>query len=159
MLYTYKCNKVHWVIKKKELWRFCELILSHLHLFRIHKTTGKAVRAIHPSNEGIKESFLVSLSFDSHMFGRQFFCLQKTIKTKVQNSIRAGGGGHLPKGIQSHTFFFFFFLFRAAVAAYGSSQARGQIATVATGLHHSYSHARSEPHLRPTPQLTATPDP
>jgi len=26
-------------------------------------------------------------------------------------------------------------------------------------VHHSYSYARSEPHLWPTPQLTATPDP
>ena len=32
---------------------------------------------------------------------------------------------------------FFFFLFRAASAAYGSSQASGQIRAVATGLHHS----------------------
>ena len=31
-------------------------------------------------------------------------------------------------------------------------------ATVA-GLHHSHSDARSEPHLRPTPQLEAMPDP
>ena len=30
-------------------------------------------------------------------------------------------------------FFFFFFLCRAASMAYGSSQARGQIGTVATG--------------------------
>ena len=28
----------------------------------------------------------------------------------------------------------------------------------ARGLHHSHSNARSEPHLPPTPQLTATPD-
>ena len=32
--------------------------------------------------------------------------------------------------------------------------------TTATGLlHRSYSNARSEPRLQPTPQLTATPDP
>ena len=40
--------------------------------------------------------------------------------------------------------------------AYGGSQARGQIGAVATGLRHSHSHAMSEPHLWPTPQLTAT---
>ena len=28
---------------------------------------------------------------------------------------------------------------------------------VATGLHHSHSNTRSEPHLQPTPQLMATP--
>ena len=54
---------------------------------------------------------------------------------------------------------FFFFLFRATIAAYGSSQARGPIGAVAAGLRHSHSNVGSEPHLRPTPQLTATPDP
>ena len=61
-------------------------------------------------------------------------------------------------------FFFFFFFFglfafsRDAPAAYRGSQARGLIRAVATGLHRSYSNARSEPHLRPTPQLLATLD-
>ena len=56
-------------------------------------------------------------------------------------------------------FFFFFCIFRAAPAAYGGSQARGLIGAVAAGLHHSHSNMGSEPHLQPTPQLTATPDP
>jgi len=62
-------------------------------------------------------------------------------------------------------FFFFFFFFclfafsRTALMAYGGSQARGQIGAAATGLHQSHSNAGSEPHLQPTPQLTATPDP
>ena len=34
--------------------------------------------------------------------------------------------------------------------AYGGSQARGSIGAEAVGLHHSHSHARAEPHLRPT---------
>ena len=55
--------------------------------------------------------------------------------------------------------FFFFLVFRAAPAAYGSSQARGWIRGTAAGLHHSHSNTGSKPHLRPTPQLTATPDP
>ena len=46
----------------------------------------------------------------------------------------------------------------AAPAAYGGSQARGRIGAVATGLRQSHSNAGSEPHLQPTPQLTATPD-
>ena len=46
---------------------------------------------------------------------------------------------------QATAIFFFFFLFRAAPEAYGGSQARGPIG--------------SEPHLRPTPQLMAWPDP
>ena len=57
------------------------------------------------------------------------------------------------------TFFFLFFGFSsAALMAYGGSQARGRIGAVATSLHQSHSNAGSEPHLQPTPQLTATPD-
>ena len=57
-------------------------------------------------------------------------------------------------------FFFFFFAFsRAAPVAYGGSQARGLIRAVAAGLYHSHSNSGSEPCLRPTPQLTAMPDP
>ena len=65
------------------------------------------------------------------------------------------------------SFFFFFVVVVvvaiswAAPAAYGGSQARGrgQIGAVATGLRQSHSNTGSEPHLQPTPQLTATPDP
>ena len=54
---------------------------------------------------------------------------------------------------------FSFLLVRAVFVAYGGSQDRGQIGAVATSLHHSHSHAGSKPRLRPTPQLTPTPDP
>ena len=40
--------------------------------------------------------------------------------------------------------FFFFLLYRAAPAAYGSSQAGGQIGVAAAGLHHSHSHTGFE---------------
>ena len=53
---------------------------------------------------------------------------------------------------------FVFCLFRAALTAYGGSQARGRIGAVAAGLRQSHSNAGSELHLRPTPQLMATPD-
>ena len=43
--------------------------------------------------------------------------------------------------------------------AYGGFQAWGQIGAVAASLPHSHSHAGSEQHLRPTPQLVAMPDP
>ena len=56
-------------------------------------------------------------------------------------------------------FFVFFAFSRAAPAAHGDSQARGLIGAVAAGLRHSHSNMGSEPCLRPTPQLTATPDP
>ena len=54
---------------------------------------------------------------------------------------------------------FSFFFFRVTPAAYGGFQAKGQIGTVATGLHHSQSNTGSEPHLRSTPQLMETLDP
>ena len=51
------------------------------------------------------------------------------------------------------------FLFRAAPAAYGSSQARGHTGATAAVLHHSHNHSLSEPHLHHTPQLSAALDP
>jgi len=56
---------------------------------------------------------------------------------------------------EKQTFFFFFGLFRAALAAYGGSQARGQIGATAAGLHHSHGNTRSKLSLQPTPQLMA----
>ena len=53
----------------------------------------------------------------------------------------------------------FFGLFRAALLAYGSSQARGGMGAVAAGLRHSHSNIRSELCLWPIPQFTATPNP
>ena len=53
-------------------------------------------------------------------------------------------------------FFFFLLLFRATPVAHGDSQARGPIGAVAASLHHSHGNVRSEPGLRPTPQLIAT---
>ena len=56
----------------------------------------------------------------------------------------------LKKGSSRNTktiFFFFLVFFRAALAAYGGSQARGQIGAADAGLHHSHSNVESEPHL------------
>ena len=44
------------------------------------------------------------------------------------------------------------FFFRATPTVHGGSQARGRIGATVAGLHHSHSHARSEPRLGPTPQ-------
>ena len=49
--------------------------------------------------------------------------------------------------------------FRAASAADGTSQTRGQIGAAAAGLHHRHRDAGSQLHLQPTPQLAATLDP
>ena len=63
--------------------------------------------------------------------------------------------------LSSYFFLSFFFLlfFRAAPVAYGGSQARGPIRATAASLCYSHSNTRSKPHLQPTPQITATPDP
>ena len=55
--------------------------------------------------------------------------------------------------------FLSFVFFRAALVAYGGSQARGLVGATASSLHQSHSNARSEPHLRPTPQFMAALDP
>ena len=72
----------------------------------------------------------------------------------------------LLNGLFGTLFFLFLFLFfclfafsRAASAAHGGSQARGLIGAVAATLHQSHSNSGSELSLRPTPQLTAMPDP
>ena len=73
---------------------------------------------------------------------------------------RSGIGGSYVNSIFSFFgFVFVFCLFRVVPVAYGRSQVRGQIGAVATGLYHSHSNTRSEPHLRTIPQLTATQDP
>ena len=51
----------------------------------------------------------------------------------------------------------FVLVFRAALAAFGGSQARGLIGTTAASLRHS--HTGSKPRLQPIPQLTVTLDP
>ena len=59
--------------------------------------------------------------------------------------------------LRFQTGFFFFLLFKAA--AYGNSQDRGQTGATAASLYHSHSNKGPKPTLRPTPQLTAMPDP
>ena len=71
----------------------------------------------------------------------------------------AMGGDIVSKYVPSFFFFFFFAISWAAPSACGGSQARDQIGAVATGLCQSHSNTGSEPHLQPTPQLTARPDP
>ena len=54
---------------------------------------------------------------------------------------------------------FLFFFVRATPMAYGVSQSRGWIRSVAASLPHSHSNLESELHLWPMPQLTVTLDP
>ena len=60
---------------------------------------------------------------------------------------------------EPHFFFFFLVFCRAAPTVHEGSQARGLIGAVAAGLHQSRCNSGSELRLRPTPQLTAMPDP
>ena len=52
----------------------------------------------------------------------------------------------------------FILLFRAALAAYGGSQARARVGATVAGLRHIHSNSGSEPCLQPTAQLRGTPD-
>ena len=64
--------------------------------------------------------------------------------------------------VQGSFFFFFFFWSFLGLHPWPvevGSQARGPIRAVAASLCHSHSNAGPEPHLQPTAQLTATPDP
>ena len=54
---------------------------------------------------------------------------------------------------------FFFFFPMVTPAAYGGFQVKGQIGATAASLCHSHSNTGSKPHLWPTTQLVATPDP
>ena len=56
-----------------------------------------------------------------------------------------------------YLFIYLFAFSRAALTAYGGSQARGPIVAVASGLHQRHSNAGSKLCLQPTPQLMATP--
>ena len=58
-----------------------------------------------------------------------------------------------------YLFIYLFWRFRAAPTTYGSSQARGQFAAAAAGLHHSHSNEEPNPYLRLIPQLMAMLDP
>ena len=62
-------------------------------------------------------------------------------------------------GIRISFIFILFWSFEAAPLAYGGSQARGLIRATAAGLRQSHNTTRSEPHLRPTPELTVMLDP
>ena len=68
-------------------------------------------------------------------------------------------GTHQPINKPTYLCDFFLFLFRAALAAYGDSQARGQIRATAASPYNSRSHGNvgSETHLQLAPQVTADP--
>ena len=66
---------------------------------------------------------------------------------------------HCSGRVEVYFIYLFILLFRAAPEAHAGSQARGLTGATVANLCHSHSNAGSKPHLQPTPQLTATPDP
>ena len=61
--------------------------------------------------------------------------------------------------IYFYVLFLSFVFFRAALMAYGGSQARGLIRATAAGLHHSHSHSNNNTRSELCLQLTAMLDP
>ena len=86
------------------------------------------------SRQNINQKISGGTKFDSEKKKK------KRINVNVVKILLFLGGGHAP-------------------AAYGVSQARGQIGALAASLHHSHSNAGSEWCLQPIPQLEAMPDP
>ena len=90
--------------------------------------------------------------FESSVSCLQCFCQLSILYQSLLKTIYSA---------QLRFFFFFVFLpfYRAALTAYGDSQARDPVGAVAAGLHQRHGNAGSELCLQPTPQLIATPDP
>ena len=80
--------------------------------------------------------------------------VEKTDYTSVGEDIK-----QLKYSYISPSLSLFFYLFKAALGAYGSSQARVQIRAAVAGLRYSHSNARPKPHLQCTPQLRPMLDP
>ena len=83
-------------------------------------------------------------------------------RKKVQHSVMeskysVGLPGTLESSLEIRFWgFFSFFFFLGLHRGIWKFPARGQIRAVAAGHSQDYSNARSEPHLGPTTQLTAT---
>ena len=77
---------------------------------------------------------------------------------EIALGLAAGWLSCLRKVWLSLSFPFLFFPFRATLAAYGGSQARGRNEAAAAGLSYSHSNVGSELRLPPTAQLMAMPE-
>ena len=102
--------------------------------------------------------FLYVFTFYIHTFKIYIIFILYFLIFHFTNVLQATTLAHYKQLAIMLPYFLFFIFFRAAPSAYVSSQARGSVRAAATGLHHSHSNARFEPHLRPTTQLTPTPD-
>ena len=96
--------------------------------------------------------FIAKNVFFLNTLKNRFFCLHWSLKHYLFFF-------HLNSEVRKINVPIFVFLFKAVGMAYGSFQARGWIRAAAASLHPNHRNARSEPHLRPTPWLTAMLDP
>ena len=103
--------------------------------------------------EGISYHFLPSSKTQGHFSNNYLKERSQTVVRKKKDT------GYFILFILFFIFAFTSFFFRAAPAAHGGSQAKGQIGATAASLRHSHSNTRFQPRLRPTPQLKATLDP
>ena len=101
---------------------------------------------------------IVCATFSKYKIGPKLSNL--TIKLK-ENNVPKQAWNYIVKVRKNFCLFVFclFAISRASPPAHGGSQASGWIGATPAGPHHSHSNTRSEPSLRPTPQLMATPDP
>ena len=88
---------------------------------------------------------------------QRFLCVRQVIHMKhrgcpVCSSEGRGFSVVFPEGLLF--FFLGLYLWHMAIPRLG-----GQVGAATASLHHSHSNMGSEPCLRPTPQLTTTPDP
>ena len=74
-------------------------------------------------------------------------CIQHLTWEEVGNGNEATPVMGVPLNLTYFLFFMYFLLFRAALVAYGGSQATGRIRATAASLDHSQSNAGSKPHL------------
>ena len=94
---------------------------------------------------------------DSATGNIDFMCLFELVLSRYIP--RSGIAGSYGSSVLVCLFVFCLSVFsRAAHMAYGGSQARDLIGATVTGHSHSHSNKRSKPHVRPTPELIATPD-
>ena len=84
---------------------------------------------------------------------------RQVIPAPSDQSVGILGVTHVQHKVRIFLYGYILSFFRATPTAYGSSQARGGIGTIAASLRHSHSNASSKPCLKPTPQLMAMPDP
>ena len=139
---------------------FCQRKFYVDHQYRKPKRKAKALfrlklcsLELHSCGIFLRER-LHNRSLEGHRFKSFGLDNLSPVKTSIYSDKR------LNKFLFIYLFIYFVFLpfLRAAPRHMEVSQVRGLIRAMATGLCQSHSNSESELHLRPTPQVPATPD-